>query len=49
MEFEETKATVKQSLGIQTFKGITVQQASEIQRTIVSWLNDAKTKQQQAQ
>ncbi|MEN3134135.1 ERF family protein [Bacillus albus] len=48
MEFEETKATVKESLGIQTFEGITVQQASEIQKTIVSWLNDAKAKQQGA-
>lgn len=49
MPFEETKATVKQSLGIQTFKGITVQQASNVQRTITSWLNDAKAKQQKAQ
>lgn len=49
MPFEETKATVKQSLGIQTFKGITVQQASNVQRTITSWLNDAKANQQKAQ
>ncbi|MDP7981010.1 DUF1071 domain-containing protein [Bacillus multifaciens] len=49
MLFEETKATVKQSLGIQTFKGITVQQASNVQRTITSWLNDAKANQQKSQ
>ncbi|HFU6611231.1 TPA: ERF family protein [Bacillus paranthracis] len=49
MEFEETKATVKNNFGIETLKGITVQQASEIQKTIISWLNDAKAKQQQAQ
>lgn len=49
MPFEETKATVKQSLGIQTFKGITVQQASHVQRTITSWLNDVKANQQKAQ
>ncbi|ENQ3106018.1 DUF1071 domain-containing protein [Bacillus cereus] len=49
MPFEETKTTVKQSLGIQTFKGITVQQASNVQRTITSWLNDAKANQQKAQ
>lgn len=49
MEFEETKVTVKNNFGIETFKGITVQQASEIQKTIVSWLNDAKAKQQQSQ
>ncbi|EOQ18638.1 DUF1071 domain-containing protein [Bacillus cereus] len=47
MSFEETKTTVKRSLGIQTFKGITVQQASHVQKTIVSWLNDAKQKQQE--
>ena len=49
MPFEETKSTVKQSLGIQTFKGITVQQASHVQKTITSWLNDAKVNQQKAQ
>ncbi|SFC01939.1 Protein of unknown function [Bacillus sp. 491mf] len=49
MPFEETKSTVKQSLGIQTFKGITVQQASHVQKTITSWLNDAKANQQKAQ
>ncbi|KOS26583.1 hypothetical protein ADK18_18410 [Bacillus anthracis] len=49
MPFEETKNTVKQSLGIQTFKGMTVQQASQLQKTITSWLNEAKEKQQQAQ
>ncbi|PGA04598.1 DUF1071 domain-containing protein [Bacillus mycoides] len=49
MSFEETKNTVKQSLGIQSFKGITVQQASQLQKTITSWLNEAKEKQQQAQ
>ncbi|AAU16812.1 DUF1071 domain-containing protein [Bacillus cereus] len=47
--FEETKNTVKQSLGIQSFKGMTVQQASQLQKTITSWLNEAKEKQQQAQ
>ncbi|ADY20334.1 ERF family protein [Bacillus paranthracis] len=47
MEFEETKATVKRQFNIETFKGITVQQASEIQKTIVNWLNDAKQKQQE--
>ncbi|PFR78371.1 hypothetical protein CN936_22975 [Bacillus cereus] len=49
MSFEETKNTVKQSLGIQSFKGMTVQQASQLQKTITSWLNEAKEKQQQAQ
>lgn len=49
MSFEETKKTVKQSLGIQSFKGMTVQQASQLQKTITSWLNEAKEKQQQAQ
>ncbi|TBL13108.1 DUF1071 domain-containing protein [Bacillus paranthracis] len=49
MPFEETKNTVKQSLGIQSFKGMTVQQASQLQKTITSWLNEAKEKQQQAQ
>ncbi|HFK1463612.1 TPA: DUF1071 domain-containing protein [Bacillus cereus] len=49
MSFEETKNTVKQSLGIQSFKGMTVQQASQLQKTITSWLNEAKGKQQQAQ
>ena len=49
MSFEETKNTVKQSLGIQSFKGMTVQQASQLQKTIRSWLNEAKEKQQQAQ
>lgn len=49
MSFEETKNTVKQSLGIQSFKGMTVQQASQLQKTITSWLNEAKDKQQQAQ
>lgn len=48
MSFEETKNTVKQSLGIQSFKGMTVQQASQLQKTITSWLNEAKEKQQQA-
>ncbi|MCU5347239.1 DUF1071 domain-containing protein [Bacillus cereus] len=49
MSFEETKNTVKQSLGFQSFKGMTVQQASQLQKTITSWLNEAKKKQQQAQ
>lgn len=49
MSFEETKNTVKQSLGIQSFKGMTMQQASQLQKTITSWLNEAKEKQQQAQ
>ncbi|MEY6553568.1 DUF1071 domain-containing protein [Bacillus cereus] len=49
MSFEETKNTVKQSLGIQSFKEMTVQQASQLQKTITSWLNEAKEKQQQAQ
>lgn len=49
MSFGETKNTVKQSLGIQSFKGMTVQQASQLQKTITSWLNEAKEKQQQAQ
>ncbi|WP_242316942.1 DUF1071 domain-containing protein [Bacillus cereus group sp. BfR-BA-01489] len=49
MSFEETKNTVKQSLGIQSFKGMTVQQASQLQKTITAWLNEAKEKQQQAQ
>jgi archaellum component FlaC len=48
MEFEETKTTVKNNFGLETFKGITVQQASEVQKTIVSWLKDAKTQQQGA-
>ncbi|PFA54744.1 hypothetical protein CN403_34035, partial [Bacillus cereus] len=30
-------------------KGMTVQQASQLQKTITSWLNEAKEKQQQAQ
>ncbi|HDR7711229.1 TPA: ERF family protein [Bacillus cereus] len=48
MEFEETKTTVKNNFGLETFKGITVQQASEVQKTIVSWLKDAKAQQQGA-
>ncbi|MGU3443312.1 hypothetical protein COC69_32090 [Bacillus cereus] len=49
MEFEETKTTVENNFGIETFKGITVQQASEVQKTIVSWLNDAKKNSRRAQ